>query len=190
MDPQYIFIAIAAAIILMMIVLMAIVLSGYRKVGPNHVLIVSGRKVQLPDGRISGFRIVKGGGTFVFPLIERTDTLSLEPVTVDMTRVPAQAIDGRLMKADCVAQVKIKGDDASIVAAIEYFLNRNQTEIKGIVRPILEKHLNRVLGSSRIDEDIHNPVAYATKVQTSASADLGQMGLNLISFTIRDIRSA
>lgn len=188
--PQFTIILVTVAVILVMFVLMAITLSRYRKVAPNQVLIVSGRKIRLPDGTVAGFRIVKGGGTFVFPVIERADTLSLEPVTVDMPRVQAQAVDGRRVKADCVGQIKIKGDDASIVAASEYFLNKNQTEIMGIVRPILEKHLHSVLGSSNIDEDIHNPAAYAGKVQMSASADLGQMGLNLMSFTIRDIRPA
>jgi flotillin len=190
MNQEYILILTTAAIILVLTALMVTVFTRYTKVGPNQVLIVSGRKAQLPDGHVAGFRILKGGGTFVFPVFERADKLSLEAVTVDMLRVPAQAVDGRLMKADCAAQVKIKGDNASIVAAAEYFLNKNQDEMKGIVRPILEKHLNRVLGSSRIDEDIHNPAAYANKVQIAASADLEQMGLNLISFTIRDIRNA
>ena len=190
MNPQYLIILVAVAIVLVLIVFMVIALSRYTKVAPNQVLIVSGRRIQLPDGRVAGFRIVRGGGTFVFPVFERADTLSLEPITVDMPRVQAQAADGRPIKTDCVAQVKIKGDDASIIAASENFLNKNQTEIKGIVRPILEKHLNSVFGSSSLDEATRNPAAYASKVQTSASADLGQMGLNLISFTIRDIRSA
>lgn len=190
MNQQTLLILCVAALILVPILFMAMVLSRYRKVGPNQLLVVSGRKIRLPDGQVAGFRIVKGGGTFVFPVIERADILSLEPVTVDMPQVRAPAIDGRLMKADCVAQVKVKGDDASIMAAIEYFLNKNQTEFAGIVRPILEKHLNSILGSSRIDEDIHNPMAYTSKVQTAASADLEKMGLNLMSFTIRDVRSA
>jgi flotillin len=188
MNPQLL---VPIAIILVLMVFMATALSRYMKVAPNQVLIVSGRRIQLPDGTVAGFRIVKGGGgTFVFPVFERADTLSLEPVTVDMPRVQAQAADGRRMKADCAGQIKIKGDYASIVAAAEYFLSKNQAEIKGIVQPILEKHLNSVLGSSSIDEATSNPAACASKVQISASADLGQMGLTLISFTIRDIRSA
>jgi len=49
----------------------------YTKVGPNRVLIVSGRVYQLPDGTRRGFRIVKGGGTFVMPVIEKAQALSL-----------------------------------------------------------------------------------------------------------------
>ena len=51
--------------VLVMLVSMDIMLSRCVKVGPDQVLIVSGRKVQLPAGRCVGFRLVKGGGTFV-----------------------------------------------------------------------------------------------------------------------------
>jgi flotillin len=190
MNPQFVAILAAAAIILVMFVFMLIFLSRYTKVGPNQVLIVSGRKIRLPDGSVAGFRIVKGGGTFVFPVIEKADVLSLEVINVDMPRVRALAAGGRAVQADCVAQVKINGNDASIIAAAEYFLNKKQAEIKEMVRPILEKHLNNALGNSSADEVIQNPAACAARMQASASADLGQMGLSLISFTIRDIRIA
>jgi hypothetical protein len=62
--------------------------SRYTKVGPNQVLVVSGRQYKMtdPDGtaHTRGFRIVKGGGTFVFPVIEKVDILSLELLTIDV----------------------------------------------------------------------------------------------------------
>lgn len=70
------------------------------------------------------------------------------------------------------------------------FLNKSQTEIKNIVRPVLEKHLSSVLGSSRIEETIQNPAACAAKVQTAAAGDLGKMGVGIISFTIRNAHAA
>src|SRR5436189_6200591 len=64
------------------------VLSRYTKVGPNEVLIVSGRKHRYsdPDGTsvTRGFRIVKGGGTFVYPIVQQVDILSLELLTIDV----------------------------------------------------------------------------------------------------------
>ena len=56
--------------------------SRYTKVGPNQVLVVSGNKHRFveADGTVQfrGFRIVKGGGTFVWPVFEKVDVLSLE----------------------------------------------------------------------------------------------------------------
>jgi flotillin len=190
MNPQGPFIIIATIVIaLVVFVQMIIVLSRYRKVGPNEALIVSGRKIRLPDGRVLGYRIVKGGGTFVFPIIERADTLSLEVVGVEMPRMRVQAAGGRGVEADCAGQVKIKSDDTSIVAAAEHFLKKNPDEIKNIVRPLLEQHLNRVIEASSVEEIVQNPSACAAKVQAAAAADLEKMGLSLVSFGIRNARA-
>ena len=190
MNSTFIVIIAMAAMMLVIFVFAAIWASRYVKVGPNQVLIVSGRKVQLPDGRFVGFRIVKGGGTLVFPVVERADVLSLEVITIEMPRSKAQTAGGRSVEADCVAQVKIIGDDDSIVAAAEHFLSKSQAEIKNIVRPVLERHLSGVLGSSSVEEATQNPAAYTAKVQTAASVDLGKMGLGMISFTIRNAHAA
>src|ERR1051325_5760345 len=75
-------------IVMVVIIGMAVVLSRYTKVGPNEVLVVSGRKHRYvdPDGteRVRVFRIVKGGGTFVYPIVEKVDILSLELLTIDV----------------------------------------------------------------------------------------------------------
>src|SRR2546422_3193816 len=112
--------------------------SRYVKVGPNQVLIISGRQRQLPDGTRVGFRLLKGGGTFVFPVVEKVDVLSLEVFSVEMPKSKARAAKGVSVETDCVAQVKINGDDASIIAATEHFLSKSEGEMKNIVRPILE----------------------------------------------------
>src|ERR1017187_8489801 len=56
-------------ILIVVFLFMAIWASRYTKVGPNQVLVFSGRKRKYiePDGSVvtRGFRIVKGGGTFV-----------------------------------------------------------------------------------------------------------------------------
>jgi flotillin len=99
--------------------------SRFVKVGPNQVLIVSGRRARLPDGRFVGYRIVKGGGTFVMPVIERADGLSLEVITVEMQGSKGQTAGGHAVQADCFAQVKINSDDVSLLAAMERFLSKS-----------------------------------------------------------------
>jgi flotillin len=86
---------------------------------------------------------------------------------------------------DCLAQVKIKGAEASILAAAEHFLSKNEGEMKNLVRPVLEKHLRTVLGSLSGPETGRDPEACAAKVEAAASPDLGKMGLGMVSFTIQ-----
>src|SRR5437879_3998270 len=168
------------------------VLSRYTKVGPNDVLIVSGRKHRFvdPDGsvRTRGFRIVKGGGTFVYPIVEKVDILSLELLTIDVQTPEVYTSKGVPVKVDGVAQIKVKGDDISIATAAEQFLSKGVEEIKNIAMQALEGHLRAILGTMTVEEIYQNRDAFASKVQEVAAGDMANMGLGIVSFTIRDIR--
>src|SRR3989449_6065108 len=172
--------------------LLWMVLSRYTKVGPNDVLIVSGRKHRLvdPDGtvRARGFRIVKGGGTFVYPIVEKVDVLSLELLTIDVQTPEVYTSKGVPVKVDGVAQIKVKGDDISIATAAEQFLSKGTDEIKNIAMQTLEGHLRAILGTMTVEEIYQNRDAFASKVQEVAAGDMANMGLGIVSFTIRDIR--
>ena len=75
-------------ILIVVFVFLVVWASRYTKVGPNEVLVISGRKRRIidPDGksREVGFRVVKGGGVFVWPVFEKVDILSLELLTIDV----------------------------------------------------------------------------------------------------------
>src|SRR5437879_9276181 len=170
------------------------VLSRYTKVGPNDVLIVSGRKHRFvdPDGtvRARGFRIVKGGGTFVYPIVEKVDVLSLELLTIAVQTPEVYTSKGVPVKVDGVAQIKVKGDDISIATAAEQFLGKNTDEIRNIATQTLEGHLRAILGTMTVEEIYQNRDAFASKVQEVAAGDMANMGLGIVSVTIRDIRDS
>src|SRR5208283_1610562 len=179
-------------IVIVIIVFMAVWASRYTKVGPNQVLVVSGRKhaVVAADGTIQyrGFRVVKGGGTFVIPVIEKVDVLSLELLTIDVQTPEVYTSKGVPVKVDGVAQIKVKGDDVSIRTASEQFLSKGVDDIKSIATQTLEGHLRAILGIMTVEEIYQNRDAFAQKVQEVAAGDMGNMGLGIVSFTIRDIR--
>ncbi len=174
------------------IIVLALVLSRYTKVGPNQVLIVSGRKHKMtePDGTVStrGFRVVKGGGSFIIPMIEKVDLLSLELLTIDVQTPEVYTSKGVPVKVDGVAQIKVKGDDVSIATAAEQFLSKATDEIKNIATQTLEGHLRAILGTMTVEEIYQNRDAFASRVQEVAAGDMANMGLSIVSFTIRDIR--
>ncbi|HEY1663043.1 MAG TPA: SPFH domain-containing protein [Verrucomicrobiae bacterium] len=177
-------------VVVVLFLLVYMVLSRYTKVGPNQVLVVSGIKHRMDDGTKVGFRIVKGGGTFVWPMVEKVDILSLELLTIDVQTPEVYTSKGVPVKVDGVAQIKVKGDDISIRTAAEQFLGKSQDEIRNIATQTLEGHLRAILGTMTVEEIYQNRDAFAQKVQEVAADDLANMGLTIISFTIRDIRDS
>ncbi len=189
-------IVIVAGVVLGVVILAVFVavMSRYTKVGPNEVLVASGMKHKYvdPDGTVRprGFRIKKGGGTFVVPMLEKVDILSLELMTIDVQTPEVYTSKGVPVRVDGVAQVKIKGDDISISTAAEQFLSKTTDEIKSVAMQTLEGHLRAILGTMTVEEIYQNRDAFASKVQEVAAGDMANMGLGIVSFTIRDIRDS
>jgi flotillin len=190
--PWFSLIGAVGAILLVIFIFAGIWASRYTKVGPNEVLVISGRKRHMidPDGtaRDVGFRIVKGGGVFVWPVFEKVDILKLELMTIDVQTPEVYTSKGVPVKVDGVAQIKVKGDDISIATAAEQFLSKGTDDIKNIAMQTLEGHLRAILGTMTVEEIYQNRDAFASKVQEVAAGDMANMGLGIVSFTIRDIR--
>jgi flotillin len=185
-------IVVALVVVVTVMMFFMVIVSRYTKVGPNEVLVVSGKRRKYIDSdgteRVRGFRIVKGGGTFVYPVFEKVDILSLELLTIDVQTPEVYTSKGVPVKVDGVAQVKVKGDDISVATAAEQFLSKSTDEIKNVATQTLEGHLRAILGTMTVEDIYQNRDAFASKVQEVAAGDMANMGLSIVSFTIRDIR--
>jgi flotillin len=154
-------------------------LAFLKKVGPNEVLVVSGR------GRV---RFITGGADMVIPLFHTWNTLSLEVMTLDVTTPEVYTSQGVPVAVDGVAQIKVKKDEASLHAAAERFLGMSPQEIAKIALETVQGHLRAILGTLSVEDIYKNRDQFAQKVQEISTGDLANMGLGIDSFTIRDIR--
>ena len=179
---------ILAAIVLVVVIfiLISVFVGRYVKVGPDEALIVSGRKKKLANGQIIGFRIVKGGATFVWPVLEISKIISLRIMPLDVNS-SAYTSQGVQVTVDGIAQIKIDSSQEAIATAAEQFLSLKEEEVRRIATQTLEGHLRSIVGSLTVEEINQNRDAFAQKVQELAAGDLANMGLKIISFTIREI---
>jgi len=123
-------------------------------------------------------------------VLEKIDVLSLELLTIDVQTPEVYTSKGVPVKVDGVAQIKVKGDDVSIATAAEQFLSKGSEEIKSIATQTLEGHLRAILGTMTVEDIYQNRDAFASKVQEVAAGDMANMGLGIVSFTIRDIKDS
>ncbi|MCB2156980.1 flotillin family protein [bacterium] len=177
--------AVVIIVLVAVLVLIAIVFaSRYKKVGPNEVLVISGK---LWKGRGKGFRTIRGGGVFVWPILERIDRLSLNIMTLVVRTPEVYTVAGVPVIVDGVAQVKVDSDQASIDTASEQFLGMAEQEIRTVALETLEGHLRAVLGTLTVEEIYKERDKFAQKVQEIATPDMRNMGLRIVSFTVKNI---
>ena len=177
---------VVGAVVIVLFLGISLFVSRYVKVGPDEALIVSGRKKKLSNGEVVGFRIVKGGATFVWPILETSKTISLRIMPLDVNS-SAYTSQGVQVTVDGVAQIKIDSSQEAIATAAEQFLSLKEEEIRRIATQTLEGHLRSIVGNLTVEEINQNRDVFAQKVQELAAGDLANMGLRIISFTIREI---
>ena len=171
---------IAGLVVLATMLLAAVISSLYRKVGPNEALVIYGFRRT---------RIVKGGGALIFPMVENYRELSLELMSFDVA--PQQDLytrQGVAVTVEAVAQIKVKSDTESIQTAAEQFLTKTEQEREGLIRLVLEGHLRGIIGQLTVEEIVKQPEMVADRMRSTCADDMNKMGLEVISFTIKEVR--
>merc|ERR1719464_1711560 len=86
-----------------------------------------------------------------------------------------------------VAQVKIMKNPDLLQTASEQFLGKKEHEIKSTVLQTLEGHLRAILGTLTVEEVYKDRDQFASLVREVAAPDVGRMGIEILSFTIKDV---
>lgn len=171
-----------------------IVKSRYKKAGPDEALIVYGRKkvlgrkVRGDSGEIEAFRIIRGGGTFVWPGWENFERLSLKMMTLDIDLGHVYTVQGIPINVRAVAQVKIRGDIAHIRKAAEGFLGLPVNQVQSTIKETVAGHLRGIIGTLTIEELYRDQKRFQDSVRNEAHTDLEGMGFEFRSFVFREIQ--
>src|SRR5258706_306239 len=166
--------------VLAVVLLMSLMASLYRKAGPHEALICYGFR---------GTRIVKGHGTVIFPMIETFRQLSLELMSFDVA--PVQDLytkQGVAVSVEAVAQLKVKSDPMSIQTAAEQFLTKSADQRENLIRLVMEGHLRGIIGQLTVEQIVKEPEMVAERMRSTCADDMSKMGLEVISFTIKEVK--
>jgi flotillin len=152
----------------------------FRKAGPHEAIVVFG---------LRGTRVVVGGGTVIYPMVETARLLSLELMSFDVA--PKQDLytkQGVAVTVEAVAQIKVKSDRESILTASEQFLTKPPEEREGLIRLVMEGHLRGIIGQLTVEEIVKQPEMVGDRMRSTCAEDMNKMGLEVISFTIKEVR--
>lgn len=161
--------------------IMAVVLvfeSCWRKCPPDKLMLVSGA------GKM---RSVSGKGTFVIPLLQRVDTLSLGAVQVQLTTendIPTQ--DAILIHACAVANFQIGQTPELIETASKNYLNLDKEEMTRQVTEVMLGKMREVIGQMDLKELMRDRESFNAKVFGGSKDDLANLGLELRTFNVQD----
>ncbi|KAI8127655.1 Flotillin-1 [Lucilia cuprina] len=155
---------------------------GFVTCGPNEALVVSGCCYMKP-------LLVPGGRAFVWPTIQQVQRISLNTMTLQVESPCVYTSQGVPISVTGIAQVKIQGQNEDmLLTACEQFLGKPESEIRHIALVTLEGHQRAIMGSMTVEEIYKDRKKFSKQVFEVASSDLANMGITVVSYTIKDIR--
>ncbi|MDF2722201.1 MAG: YuaG [Paenibacillus sp.] len=183
---------IPAIVIAVIVVLGLAFWARYKTVSPDQAMIVTGsflgNKNSMTDDSGRRIKIVRGGGAFILPIFQKAEFLSLLSHKLDVSTPEVYTEQGVPVMTDAVAIIKIGGSIEDVATAAEQFMGKPTEGLKSEAQEVLEGHLRSILGSMTVEEMYRNRDKFAQEVQGVAAKDLKKMGLQIVSFTIKDVR--
>ncbi|MHC5268018.1 flotillin family protein [Enterococcus sp. LJL98] len=168
--------------ILAVIIVLIFLMARYRIGKPDEALIVTGSFL----GK-EGIKILKNSGTFVIPIVQKSHKLSLLTHKLEIGTPEVYTEQGVPILASATVLVKVGNSVESIKTAAEQYLGKSTSELEDEAREVLEGHLRAILGTMTVEAIYKNRDDFAEQVQKVASTDLSKMGLEIVSFTIKDV---
>jgi len=150
--------------------------------GPNECIVISGGCFGS-----TGKNMVTGSWAWAWWLVTDVQKMSLEVMTLNPVCDNVETKQGVPLTVTGVAQVKIMKDEALLSVAAEQFLGKNEAEITDTILQTLEGHLRAILGTLTVEEVYKDRDQFADLVRQIASPDVGRMGIEILSFTIKDV---
>ena len=159
------------------VIVIAILFSGYKKAPPDTAFIISGLRKKIIIGKAS----VK------LPFFERMDKLSLKLIAIDVKTTNAvPTADYINIQVDAAVNIKISSVPDRLAVAAENFLNQNTQYIAAIAREVLEGNMREIVGRMRLEEMVSDRQKFANLVKENAEPDLAAMGLDIVSFNVQN----
>lgn len=151
-------------------------------VGPNEALVISGG-----CGGSTGRKTIVGGWGWSWCLVSDVQRISLEVMTLNPVCDAVETSEGVPVTVTGVAQVKIMKEPELLRTACEQFLGKSVAHIESVILQTLEGHLRSILGTLTVEAIYQDRDQFAQLVREVASPDVGKMGIEVLSFTIKDI---
>uniref|UniRef100_F1KXW5 Flotillin-1 n=1 Tax=Ascaris suum TaxID=6253 RepID=F1KXW5_ASCSU len=150
--------------------------------GPNEAMVVSGMFHSTPS-------YVTGGRALVWPVIQMVQRISLNTITLEVYSPRVYTQKGVPVSVTGIAQVKVESRKKETLAtACRLFLGKSEHEIQQIALETLEGHQRAIMGLMTVEEIYQDRKKFSEKVFEVAKCDLVNMGITVVSYTIKDIR--
>lgn len=186
---------IAGIIVVLVILTLVGLMSRYRRCASDEILVVFGKagkkSVTNPatgksETVVLPSKIIHGGGTFVFPIIQDWKKMSLKPIQIQTSVV---GVSSQMIKVSIPVTLTtgIGTTDELMQNAASRFLTARPDEISEQIRDILIGEMRSLMATMTIEEINADRVKFLGKAKENIEAELNKVGFCIININNADI---
>jgi flotillin len=155
---------------------------------PNELVVISGRRRKSEDGSTIGYRTIRGGRGFKWPMVENVGRLSLNSLPVELS-IPKAMTEGMVpINIDAKATVKLAGkQEEGMDAAIERFLGKGSDAVAKTASQALDGAIRGIVANMSPEEANSNRLELARQASEHARSDLRRLGIVLDFLQIQGV---
>ena len=187
---------IITGIIVVLVILTLIgLMSRYRRCASDEILVVFGKagkkSVTNPttgksETVILPSKIIHGGGTFVFPVIQDWRKMSLKPIQIQAS---VAGVSSQMIKVTIPVTLTtgIGTTDTLMQNAASRFLTSSPQEISDQIKDILIGEVRSLMATMTIEEINADRVKFLGKAKENIETELNKVGFSIININNADI---
>ena len=155
---------------------------------PNELVVLAGKQRKLEDGTKVGYRVLRGGRGFKWPMLESVARLSLNTIPIDLTLSRAMCSGMIPVSVEGRASIKLAGQvEHGMDAAVERFLGKGSDSVTKAATQAIEGALRGVIATMTPEDANANRLKLAGDAAEAARQDLKQLGIVLDFLQIQEI---
>lgn len=167
-------------IAVLVVLLIMLLISSYKKVGPNQVLFITGAFLK---GRV---KVIKGGGAFVWPVLQQAQVQTLDTFNIDVSVEDIMTNTSVPVDVKATALLRVGSSIDMLATAAEKILGLDAQERDEQLTEIVKGGLREVL-TTLTPLEANNRATFQDAVINNITDTFSNLGLEITKLTITSI---
>ena len=165
------------------VLLFIALLSRYRRCPADKILVVWGT---VSEGDAPA-KCLNGGGSFVWPFIQKYTYLSLTPICLNAELRDAMSGDAMHVNASARMSVAISTDSELMINAAQHLLSASEERIQSLAQDILLTQLRRLIAVTGMEGFNSFRNKFLDTLQENTETELNKLGLHIVSIDLTQV---
>lgn len=168
--------------ILLLVAVVIFFAQRYKRCPPDKIMVIYGRTAGSEASKV-----IHGGATLVWPLIQDYSYISLTPMTINIDMRNALSQQNIRINVPSTFTIGVSTDPRIMSSAAERLLELDLDQVEEMAKEIIFGQLRLTVATLTIEQINQDRDAFLDLIRTNVDAELNKVGLYLINVNIVDI---